>query len=37
MEKGSIAIRVMKLLIENGFDREQANVLAMVPDDIYHS
>ncbi len=37
MEKGSIAIRVRKLLIENGFDREQADVLAMVLDDIYHS
>ncbi len=37
MERGSIAIRVRKLLIENGFDREQADVLAMVLDDIYHA
>ncbi|NPA34663.1 MAG: hypothetical protein GXO48_07040, partial [Chlorobi bacterium] len=37
MEKGSIAIKVRKLLIENGFDREQADVLALVFDDIYHS
>ena len=37
MTQGSVAIRVRKLLIENGFDREQADVLAMVLDDIYHS
>ncbi len=33
MEKRSIAIRVRKLLIENGFDWEQANALALVFDE----
>ncbi len=37
MEKESIAIRVRKLLLEHGFDREQADALALVLDDIYHS
>ncbi len=37
MEKGSIAIRVRKLLLEHGFDREQADALALAFDEIYHS
>ncbi|NPA33951.1 MAG: hypothetical protein GXO48_03360 [Chlorobi bacterium] len=37
MEKGSIALRVKKILLEHGFDREQAEALALVFDDVYHS
>ncbi len=37
MRKSSIALRVKELLLEQGFDRKQADALALVFDEIYHS
>ncbi len=37
MRKSSIALRVKELLLEQGFDRQQADALALVFDEIYHS
>ncbi len=37
MRKSSIALRVKELLLDQGFDRQQADALALVFDEIYHS
>jgi len=37
MNRSSIALKVRELLLEQGFDRQQADALALVLDEVYHS
>lgn len=37
MEKRSFALRIRKLLLEYGFDKGQADALALVFDEVYHA